>query len=502
MGDMEDSEESDSPPSPKPSPKTAARRQSYLKATQQSLSEQQPPPPPRNCLPSLREFSTNRSLDNLDCLVGQSDIHHWEPEGRLAQGCSTLGRSSGISQIDRQTERQTDRQTDRFLTHPAPHIHTAMPHQPLQHRCRLPPYGAPLRAVGRRPQPRMGRLNLHVSFQVEQGYMSTTAYGQLDSQAVEALDLPTPTCFRSRSHSYLRAIQAGCSQDDDTASLTSDEPPTPPATTNTNREESVDDFKKTPPPVPPRSASKPLIAVTVQSSTESAQDTYLDSQDQRSEANSQSGRSNSSDSVTSSRTGSLAKGAKRPPLLPQAPVPAPREPPVPLPSARVSSPPPLTPLPVPEAKTVSITLTPDEPKALPKRKLSSIGIQVDCVQPVLREEQTPTTRFQSIGVQVEDGRPLSRFSSMASRQETDAESQDQSDGKHSQNSSICCTTQTPDSLESGAGGPDTEAPESQRHPLCLGVYPGEFGPSSGPVLPAPLLTRPCRTAAAPGRAAA
>lgn len=31
--------------------------------------------------------------------------------------------------------------------------------------------------------------------------------------------------------------------------------------------------------------------------------------------------------------------------------------------------------------------------------------QVDCVQPILKEEQTPTTRFQSIGVQVEDGRP-------------------------------------------------------------------------------------------------
>lgn len=47
MGDPEDSDQSDSPPSPKPSPKTAARRQSYLKATQQSLSEQQPPLPPR-----------------------------------------------------------------------------------------------------------------------------------------------------------------------------------------------------------------------------------------------------------------------------------------------------------------------------------------------------------------------------------------------------------------------------------------------------------------------
>lgn len=190
--------------------------------------------------------------------------------------------------------------------------------------------------------------------------------------------------------------------------------------------------KKNPPPVPPRNASKPYISVTVQSSTESAQDTYLDSQDQRSEVNSQSGRSNSSDSLASSRTGSLVKGSKRPPILP--PIPAPREP-VQLPSARVTTPPPAIapPTPAPDAKPqpLSLTLVPDEPQAPPKRKLSSIGIQVDCVQPILKEEQTPTTRFQSIGVQVEDGRPLSRFTSMASRQETtEAESQEQSDGKH------------------------------------------------------------------------
>jgi hypothetical protein len=40
MGD-EDSDESGG--SPKPSPKTAARRQSYLRATQQSLGEQSNP---------------------------------------------------------------------------------------------------------------------------------------------------------------------------------------------------------------------------------------------------------------------------------------------------------------------------------------------------------------------------------------------------------------------------------------------------------------------------
>ncbi|KAK3519169.1 hypothetical protein QTP70_019997 [Hemibagrus guttatus] len=197
---------------------------------------------------------------------------------------------------------------------------------------------------------------------------------------------------------------------------------------------------KTPPPVPPRSASKPFISVTVQSSTESAQDTYLE---QRSEANSQSGRSNSSDSATSSRTGSLAKVPL--PLIPHIPVPIPLVPPipVPVPSARVSSPPPP---PARETQTVSVGFTQHELRGAARRKLSSIGIQVDCVQPVLREEYTPTTKFQSIGVQVEDGRPLSRFSSMASRQETaEVEPQDRTDGKVLESSSLACSTQTLDS---------------------------------------------------------
>lgn len=49
----------------------------------------------------------------------------------------------------------------------------------------------------------------------------------------EPPDLPMPTCFRSRSHSYLRAIQAGCSQDDDTASV--DSGCSPPLVDNTVR---------------------------------------------------------------------------------------------------------------------------------------------------------------------------------------------------------------------------------------------------------------------------
>lgn len=67
---------------------------------------------------------------------------------------------------------------------------------------------------------------VHTFFQIcGQGFGPSVSYCEGESQAVEALDLPVPTCFRSRSHSYLRAIQAGCSQDEDTASVESDSPP-------------------------------------------------------------------------------------------------------------------------------------------------------------------------------------------------------------------------------------------------------------------------------------
>ncbi|XP_061699651.1 disks large-associated protein 4 [Syngnathoides biaculeatus] len=351
MGDTEDSEDSEG--SPKPSPKSAARRQSYLKATQQSFSEQQPPPPARNSLPSLKELSTNRSLDNLDCLVspvdtppghGQDDFSHWP--ATLARGSATRVCGRGVG-------------------HSLPHC-------------------------------------------------------EGESQAVEALDLPAPTCFRSRSHSYLRAIQAGCSQDEDTASVDSDSPPPTAKSYNSNTINS----RKAPPPVPPRSTSKPLISVTLQSSTESAQDTYLDQQDHSSEANSQSGRSNSSESLCSIRTSGRAKRTQAATIGPASisvpPVPAPRELPPTISSTSSTST-------QSQNDTLSTATTLEQPPTAPKRKLSSIGIQVDCLQPVPREEPLPLTaplKFQSIGVQVENGRPLSRDSSMASRQNTETEPQE------------------------------------------------------------------------------
>lgn len=207
--------------------------------------------------------------------------------------------------------------------------------------------------------------------------------------------------------------------------------------------------RKAPPPVPPRTTSKPLISVTLQSSTESAQDTYLDQQDRGSEANSQSGRSNSSDSLCSIRTGSLAKATRAPPAPPPAapPVPAPRDLP-PSSSSSYSSSSTSATVATTSSSTqvqhepVSICITLEQPPTAPKRKLSSIGVQVDCVLPVLREETVPLTaplKFQSIGVQVENGRPLSRDSSMASRQNTMTEPQESQDAPPTENNTTNCT---------------------------------------------------------------
>ncbi|KAI2652808.1 Disks large-associated protein 3 [Labeo rohita] len=94
-------------------------------------------------------------------------------------------------------------------------------------------------------------------------------FGEMESQAVEALDLPG--CFRTRSHSYVRAIQAGCSQDDDCLSVFSMSGPQ-----GSVKGEAVFPYRKGPPPLPPR-MSKPMISVTAQSSTESTQDAYFQS---------------------------------------------------------------------------------------------------------------------------------------------------------------------------------------------------------------------------------
>ncbi|XP_045383569.1 disks large-associated protein 1-like [Lemur catta] len=167
MGD-EDSGDSDT--SPKPSPKVAARRESYLKATQPSLTELTTLKISNEHSPKLQirshsylravsEVSINRSLDGLD------------PAGLLtspkfrSRNESYMRAMSTISQVS----------------------------------------------------------EMEVNGQFES--VCESVFSELESQAVEALDLPMPGCFRMRSHSYVRAIEKGCSQDDECVSLRSSSPP-------------------------------------------------------------------------------------------------------------------------------------------------------------------------------------------------------------------------------------------------------------------------------------
>lgn len=135
--------------------------------------------------------------------------------------------------------------------------------------------------------------------------------------------------------------------------------------------------KAAPPPVPPRTTSKPYISVTVQSSTESAQDNYLDQQDRRSEVNSQSSHahSNSSDSLDSTRANSLARGVPRPAHVTPAPVAVPREPAA---TSNASTDTGDSAIHRDRSGLNKGALAAEEPLAapVPRRKLSSIGIQV------------------------------------------------------------------------------------------------------------------------------
>ncbi|KAK5849584.1 hypothetical protein PBY51_013908 [Eleginops maclovinus] len=157
---MAEEDSGDSDCSPKPSPKVQARRASYLKATQPSLTEMTTLKISTEHSPKLQirshsylravsEVSINRSLDSLD------------PAGLLAspkfrsRNESYMRAMSTISQVS----------------------------------------------------------EVEVNGQIEA--VCEAVFSEMESQAVDALDLPMPGCFRMRSHSYVRAIEKGCSQEEE-----------------------------------------------------------------------------------------------------------------------------------------------------------------------------------------------------------------------------------------------------------------------------------------------
>ncbi|XP_061661458.1 disks large-associated protein 1 isoform X2 [Syngnathoides biaculeatus] len=348
---MAEDDSGDSDCSPKPSPKVQARRASYLKATQPSLTEMTTLKISTEHSPKLQirshsylravsEVSINRSLDSLD------------PAGLLAspkfrsRNESYMRAMSTISQVS----------------------------------------------------------EVEVNGQIEA--VCESVFSEMESQAVDALDLPVAGCFRMRSHSYVRAIEKGCSQDEEeeaagrggggAGGAGNRKAGSPPRTTTTVRtiqsstvSSCITTYKKTPPPVPPRTTpSKPFISITAQSSTESAQDAYMDGgSGPRKGISSQPALSNSTESIDSMKALTAAIEAANAQVHGPA-------------SQHVTN--------SDGAGTVTVTSaavahvsagSKAQREAL--RKCLSIGIQVDPEEEGPTEEQS---KFHSIGIQVEDER--------------------------------------------------------------------------------------------------
>ncbi|XP_061694958.1 disks large-associated protein 1 isoform X2 [Syngnathoides biaculeatus] len=372
---MAEDDSGDSDGSPKPSPKIQARRASYLKATQPSLtemttlqisSEHSPKLQIRShsYLRAVSEVSINRSLDTLD------------PKTLL--------------------------DPKSLLSSP-------------QYRSRNESYMRAMSTISQLSE-------VEVNGQIEQ--VCEQVYSEMQAQAMEAamdrmerLDtmdtLPMPGCFRMRSHSYVRAIDQGCAGEEEGEGgrplllLPSSPPRTSATTVRTIQSSAVSScittYKKTPPPVPPRTstcsaASKPYISITAQSSTESAQDAYMEEEGPRGDMTIQSGLSNSTESIDSMKALTAAIEAANAQIHGPA-------------SQHVSN------------STVTINTSAqsvlsrglivedyhDEYRneELRKDNCLSIGIQVD------GPEETPDpedpSKFTSVGVQVEDDRRYCRI---------------------------------------------------------------------------------------------
>ncbi|XP_066539375.1 disks large-associated protein 1 isoform X1 [Hoplias malabaricus] len=225
-----------------------------------------------------------------------------------------------------------------------------------------------------------------------------SVFSEMESQAVDALDLPVSGCFRMRSHSYVRAIEKGCSQDEEDEDRMALKAIAPPRTTTTVRtiqsstvSSCITTYKKTPPPVPPRSTpTRPYISITAQSSTESAQDAYSELSGSAGPTNhalasAQSGLSNSTESIDSMKALTAAIEAANAQVHGPA-------------SQHMTN----STITITTATTTNVTHISQDGKKDALRKCLSIGIQVDGPEDTAGSEEH--CKFQSVGIQVDEER--------------------------------------------------------------------------------------------------
>lgn len=368
---MAEDDSGDSDGSPKPSPKIQARRASYLKATQPSLTEMTTLQISAEHSPKLQirshsylravsEVSINRSLDTLD------------PKTLL--------------------------DPKSLLSSP-------------QYRSRNESYMRAMSTISQLSE-------VEVNGQIEQ--VCEQVYSEMQAQAMEAAmdsmdtmdTLPMPGCFRMRSHSYVRAIDQGCGEEEGEGGrplllLPSSPPRTSATTVRTIQSSTVSScittYKKTPPPVPPRTstcstASKPYISITAQSSTESAQDAYMEEEGPRGDMTIQSGLSNSTESIDSMKALTAAIEAAN------AQVHGPASQHVNNSTMTVNT---TIPSILSRGQVVEDRRDDYRKDAFRKGKCLSIGIQVDGPEDIPDPEDP--SKFTSVGVQVEDDRGYRRF---------------------------------------------------------------------------------------------
>uniref|UniRef100_H9GJX0 Uncharacterized protein n=1 Tax=Anolis carolinensis TaxID=28377 RepID=H9GJX0_ANOCA len=229
-----------------------------------------------------------------------------------------------------------------------------------------------------------GQINDELNHQFEA--VCESVFGEVESQAVEALDLPG--CFRMRSHSYLRAIQAGCSQDDDCLSLFTMSPSMIQGVMVqlVHNAGCTFSYRKAPPALPSGIKAKPLIAVTTQSSSESAHDSFLPREVSRSPSSwskEAAKRCNSTESLESTKITAMSLD---------------------LPSLQART--------APKPSTLIIRTIPgrEELRSLARQRKwrPSIGVQVETISDSDTESRSHR-EVHSIGVQVEEDKRRARF---------------------------------------------------------------------------------------------
>ncbi|XP_029903051.1 disks large-associated protein 2-like [Myripristis murdjan] len=330
----------------------------------------------------MRSSSYVKAMGEVDDESGDSDTSpKTSPQKAIRPDALVLKSAMQRPHIDSHSQGYHLQTTRDMRPHPSVSLDPATTFNPPPFRSRNQSY---MRAVSTLSQASCVSQVSETEINGQFESVCESVFSEVESQAMEALDLPGS--FRTRSHSYLRAIQAGYSQDDDCLpSMTSS------TVTSTLRSTTAvsytPSYKKTPPPVPPRTTTKPLISVTAQSSTESTQDAYQEGRHPRGGlwATDSLGRAiyNSTDSLDSTKAVTMAMESAAGKRL-----------------ASLGS--------HTSVQTCDKAVLVSKAEEYLKTPRSSIGIQVETVTDS-ETESKGLPQFHSIGIQVEDEKRHGRF---------------------------------------------------------------------------------------------